>query len=194
MGSYVASRHKLWRTITSLEAEMRTLGPIVEEARSDLPALPYSEVCEVGETKVPRMNFLYVKYQWAACVLRTESWSAITVKDAPEEILGGLTIAARVAASSREAIGWWEAMVAPKAELAKRLEFAIFEYGTSRLTRVIRTPTRAIGLATPVRSQRKRDIIIEIDGGTRMLVWQFVPHGQPLDEEFLIDWAMKIQY
>jgi hypothetical protein len=85
-------------------------------------------------------------------------------------------------------------MVAPRSELAERLELTVIEYGASRITRVIRTPTRTIGIATPVRSQRKRDIIIEIDGGTRMLVWQFAPGRQPLDEEFLINWALRIQY
>ena len=193
-GSYVAGRHKLWQTITKLEAEMRTLGPIVEESRSDLPSLAYSEVCEVGTTKVPRMEFVQVKYQGSMCLLRTDDWSAIRVRDSPEEIPGDLTIAARTAERSREALGWWDAMVAPRSELAKQLELTIFEYGGSRITRVIRTPTRTIGLATPVLSQRKRDVIIEIDGGKRMLVWQFGPGSRPLDEEFLINWALRIQY
>lgn len=193
-GRYVVGRHTLWKTITKLEAEMRTLGPIVEETRSDLPLLPYSEVCEVGKTKVPRMSFSYVKYQWAACVLRTEDWGALTVHDAPEEVPGRFTIAVRLEANRREALSWLEAMTSPRSELEARLVFAIYEYGTSRITRVIRTPTRTIGIQIPVLDQRKRHVVIEIDGGARMLMWQFSPARQPLDDEFLIDWALKVQY
>ena len=193
-GRHVAARHKLWKTITKLEAEMRTLGPIVEETRSDLPALAYSEVCEVGKTKVPRLDFVHVKYQWAACVLRTTDWSAITVHDAPVEILEGVTIAVRVAANRRDTLGWWEAVLAPRSELATRVTLAIFDVAASRITRVIETPSRTIGIAIPVQDQRRRHVIIEIDGGMRMLVWQFAPGRQPLDEEFLINWALQVQF
>ncbi len=194
MGSYVVGRHKLWRTITKLEAEMRTLGPIVEEIRSDLPDLPYSEVCEVGKTKVPRMEFVEVKYQDSMCLLRTDDWSAITVHDAPVENPKEATIAVRIEASHRESLGWWEAALAPASELATRLTLAIFEYATSRITRVIQTPTRTIGIAIPVQDQRRRHVLIETDAGTQLLVWQFAPGHQPLDEEFLINWALRIQY
>lgn len=193
-GIHIYARHTLWNSITKLEAEMHTLGPILEEARLDLPPLPYSEVCEVGKTRVPRLDFQYVKYQWTACVLRTADWSAVTVDDAPVEVPEGVTIAVRVAANRRESLGWWEAQLATKSELVRRLSLAVLDYSTSRITRVIRTDTRTIGIAIPVQDQRKRHIILETDGGRRMIVWQFSQAQRPLDEEALVAWVLQIQY
>jgi hypothetical protein len=194
VGGFVAARHKLWRAITKTETELRTLGPVVEETRADPPALPFSDVCEVGSTKVPRGNFVQVKYQAGMCLLRTVDWTAMTVHDSPVEVFDGVTIAVRVADNGRPPLGWWEAMRTPSSELGRRLVLAVVDVGSSRIMRVIRTPTRTIGIATPVKNQQKRDVFIEIDGGTRMLVWQFVPGRRPLDEEFLINWALQVQY
>lgn len=193
-GRYVVGRHKLWKTITTLEAEIRGLGPVVEESRADVPSPPVDGLFEVGATKVPRNEFVQIKFQGSACLLKTEDWGAITVDRTPAEIPQGVTIAVRVDAIRRSSLGWWDALRESRANLAMRLAIAIIENNVSRITRVVRTPTRVIALATPVRDQKKRDIIVEIDGGQRMLLWNFYPVRGELDEEFLIDWALKVQY